>query len=294
MSTTSQKLPVWLTIKTSYTFFFNNWKSFTRLALPWCILSTILFSFTEYIILFSPLFASTLEGELINSSFQIIRGILDIFIISPLLSVLFIGCVVLKRSFPKKIIYFSYGKKEWIYALYTILYTILFVVLAAMVGGGLFLLTPIIKQSFGWIIVLCAILGIGLIFLLGTRLRLVFQAIACGDNSTFLKNIIASWRAMKGSTLRLVVITFLGILPITPILLLNYVPLILSTILSSFLGDNSPFISSFFPGISIAFTFLGTLLYWSIFYGISNCISGQVYILKRQEMLSFLRNPSKK
>lgn len=283
MTQASQQLPIWLTLKTAYQFFFKNRKSFIRLAFPWCLLSTILSSLAEYLPLFSPLFASTLEGRLISGSFNMIEFFLDFFIIGPMLSILFIRCVALKKSFPKKSFYFSFTRKEGSY----ILYSLLFGLVGLVILGSFFVISMLHPSK--WSLFICVGLGIIIVLLLGTRLRLVFLAIACGDNTTFLQNIRASWKTLKRSTLRFVAVTLLGILPTLPILLLHAIPLGLALMLTAILGKDAVFNSYFFPSISLIFSFLGTLIYWIVFYGITNCINAQVYAFKRQEMLSFLK-----
>lgn len=215
MDTLLQNKFTLVTIRDVYNFIFSNWKNILKagglyyIALEAC---------AQLYKIEAASYASKISPPLVfyGDAIAFFLWILASIVIPAIVGTLIFKCLFGERPWPEGFFSFSFGRVERKYSLWMIL--ILFCVLVGFVGlmsilmvAAYFYPRPILSP----IIMASIILGIILFAWIMMRLNLIFPALVENVSDTFLKSIKASFRVMKGYTLRFIWVSFCVIFPLS-------------------------------------------------------------------------------
>ncbi|MTI09527.1 hypothetical protein [Curvivirga aplysinae] len=195
-----EKLPVWGTVKESFSFCFGNISTLVKLSLiPIALyVALILGKFYLYDAVLIDALMGNQEGlaELEFSVLPYIFQFVSVLVVLPVITAWHRNYLVsYETGEPTKI---QFGSNEIRYLMYLILVFMLVIIsIVAPISAGIWLITSETGPFFGFVSI-C--LGTVLAIFISSRLTMVFPAAAIGAQAG-LKD---SWRATKGSVLRII------------------------------------------------------------------------------------------
>ena len=283
MSKTHQ-IDFWPTLKNIYHLFFKNFFFYFKIISPWWVFLIPLTIYTTFY--GTHFFYESIPSQIVN------------LLVYPMLFILFMNRAAFKKDLPNQWFYFSYGKKELLYLLYSLVLTLLFIcAITLMIIALVFTVRQgyIFATHFSFLssmpfttlkdLSLFVVLIIfSALFCLPwfVRSALIFPSIACGDSFHFFKSLKAAFAVTKGQTLLLFFLFFSSVLPLMTFLIgLEGGILFLNHLIFKELKciERADIIS----------VILFTLIYEILVIGMISAFLGLVYANKRKEFLSYLK-----
>ncbi|WP_420546891.1 hypothetical protein [Curvivirga sp.] len=195
-----EKLPIWGTVKESFSFCFSNIGALVKLSLiPIAIYAALIIG---KFYLYDAVLIDTLMGNndgLADLEFSVLPYVfqlISVFVVLPIITAWHRNYLVSYETGEPARLQFS--SNEIRYLMYLILVFILIIVsIVAPISAGIWLITSETAPFFGFA---CVFLGGVLALFVSSRLTMVFPAAAIGAKAG-LKD---SWRATKGSVFRII------------------------------------------------------------------------------------------
>ena len=298
---TSHKIDFWTIFKNTYLFFFRNFFSYLKMASVWWL---FVIPVSLYIAIYGlPAVNEPISFTHMQDIAALLTGASNFlmpFVITPMFFILFTRKAVLKKDFPKKWLYFSYGKKELLYLLYSIVLGIFLIlgcglIILLLLFGGRYIvhfllnhITSYVGLSSQTLTMINDFIVYGIIafsaFILSSwviRSTLILPALACDDSKGFFRSLKAALAVTKGQTVCFSFL-FLGI-AVSQIIVGLLLTLPLSGIMWLGLIFKLPW--SLIESIS----FLIGCVIEIVLLGMSSSFLGTVYTEKRKEFLLYLK-----